>query len=175
MRITKLHLLLFILLVGGGIYASYFWQEKQAREARESQNKAMEESLAQKRFDEEQMRKSQTAPAPPPAAPAPLPQVSEPPQPKKEEPEAVNYVVKRGDTLWKIAKMGEHFGEGHRWYDIWKANEDKVEDFDHLVSGQSLLIPLDKPENYNWPKTSEEEKMKILGRPGRSPKPASTN
>lgn len=150
MRITKLHLLLFFLLAGAGIYGSYFWRERQSR------------------F----VKAVQPAPEAPVSAPAsaavkalpPAPAPALVPEPKIEKPpEAVTYVVHRGDTLWKIAKMKEHFGKGHRWYDIWKANEDKISDFDHLRAGRMLMIPLDKPEGYKWPRTSESKKKRILG------------
>ncbi len=133
MRITKLHLLLFFLLAGAGVYGAYFWREKEARAVREREIKALAE----------------------PAAPtvqqviAALPV----PPPVQEEPRSLGYTVKNGDTLWKIAKMKNHFGQGHRWYDIWKANQDKIADFDHVAKGTLLTIPLDKPDGYAWPKT----------------------
>jgi hypothetical protein len=151
-RITKLHLLLFFLLAGAGIYGSYFWRENRAKLKPETVYPPASEISAP----------PQTVQAPTPSL-----QVQPPVQtPPKEEapPQSVTYVVERGDTLWKISKMKEHFGLGHRWYDIWKANEDKIADFDHLVKGQSLEIPLDKPEGYAWPKTDERRKQKILAR-----------
>jgi nucleoid-associated protein YgaU len=51
------------------------------------------------------------------------------------------YVVRRGDSLWKIAKKKEVYGRGSAWVRIWRANEDQVPDFDILIAGQKLTIP----------------------------------
>ena len=52
MRITKLHLLLFFLLAGAGIYGAYFWREKQAQTAKETEAKSMNDIVMQKRAEE---------------------------------------------------------------------------------------------------------------------------
>ena len=78
----------------------------------------------------------------------------------------MHYVVQKGDTLWSIAKKKEYFGQGHRWYDIWKANEDSIADFDRLETGTNITIPLDKPDTYPWPKTSDEKRKALLEQPG---------
>lgn len=49
------------------------------------------------------------------------------------------YVVKRGDTLWDISK--KHYKKGAKWYDVWKANKEKVPDFDRIYRGQKITIP----------------------------------
>ena len=157
MRITKLHLLLFFLLAGAGIYGAYFW--KKATMEPEHPAPAVTETPAQKYEP------------PPVTQPPPMPVQKEPPQ--KPSPQSVTYTVQHGDTLWKIAKMESHFGKGHRWYDIWKANEDKIFDFDRLVQGQEITIPMDKPEGYAWPKTNENRKQNILRRAERQLKPQS--
>ncbi|MBI4395971.1 MAG: LysM peptidoglycan-binding domain-containing protein [Elusimicrobia bacterium] len=59
--------------------------------------------------------------------------------PAKER--ADEYVVKRGDNLWNIAKKREVYGRGAGWVRIWRANENKVPDFDILYSGITLEIP----------------------------------
>lgn len=151
MRITKLHLLIAFLLMGLGFVGYHLYQTKQAEQKKWDEQIALQKKLEEeerlKKMAESEAQKSETPPVPP--APA--------------TPSAVSYTVQRGDTLWKIAKMKEHFGQGHRWYDIWKANEEIIADFDKLISGQVLTIPLDKPDGYEWPKTGETKKEKLIG------------
>lgn len=49
------------------------------------------------------------------------------------------YEVKKGDTLWKIAK--EHYGDGNLYPEIFKANQDVLSDPDKIQVGQKLRIP----------------------------------
>jgi nucleoid-associated protein YgaU len=49
------------------------------------------------------------------------------------------YEVKKGDTLWKIAK--EVYGDGNLYPDIFKANQDTLSDPDKIKVGQKLRIP----------------------------------
>jgi nucleoid-associated protein YgaU len=51
------------------------------------------------------------------------------------------YVVRRGDTLWSIAKKSQVYGRGAGWVKIWRANERKIPDFDRIYSGVTLTIP----------------------------------
>lgn len=150
MRITKLHVLLFLLvcaLGAAGLYITHVHQtEEAARLAAEKEARRRAEAL-------ELAQKPVTPPAPPAAAPAPV----APPRPS-----SATYTVQKGDTLWKIAKSKDFFGEGHRWYDIWKANESTVDDFDHIEAGQVLVIPLAAKDGYAWPKTPQEKRDRLL-------------
>lgn len=49
------------------------------------------------------------------------------------------YEVKKGDTLWKIAK--EKYGDGSLYQEIFKANRDTLSDPDKIQVGQRLRIP----------------------------------
>lgn len=153
MRITKFHLLLIFLLLAAGGYGFYFYKTKQEEAKRQEQERIQKELALQKQREDELKRQAEEA-----ARAAP------PPEPEKKEPSEILYTVQPGDTLWSIAKKANHFGKGNRWYDIWKANEDKVFDFDRIRAGQELVIPLDVPKGYAWPKTSEEKKEKLLKR-----------
>ncbi|MFC1751421.1 LysM peptidoglycan-binding domain-containing protein [Pseudomonadota bacterium] len=50
-----------------------------------------------------------------------------------------NYMVKRGDYLWKLSV--EFYGDGFRWVDVWRANQDQVKNPDMLLTGQLLTLP----------------------------------
>ena len=49
------------------------------------------------------------------------------------------YIVKKGDNLWNISK--KQYKKGSNWYYIWKANKEKISDFDLIYSRQRIVIP----------------------------------
>lgn len=55
------------------------------------------------------------------------------------EPEATLYTVKKGDTLWAIAKA--HYGEGAKYNAIFAANQPMLKHPDKIYPGQTLRIP----------------------------------
>lgn len=80
-----------------------------------------------------------------PASGAPQQPAEAPPkaeaQPAAEGPVAAEtyYVVKEGDTLWKIAEA--HYGAGARYMEIFEANRPMLSDPDMIHPGQRLRIP----------------------------------
>ena len=48
------------------------------------------------------------------------------------------YVVKPGDSLWKIAAKGKVLGDPFRWPLIFKANRDQIQDPDFIETRQDL-------------------------------------
>ena len=52
------------------------------------------------------------------------------------------YVVTRGDHLWGIAGMGEHYADSFMWPLIYKQNRDQIRDADLIFAGQELSINL---------------------------------
>lgn len=55
------------------------------------------------------------------------------------EPEAVFYVVQKGDSLSKIAKA--HYGDPMKYPQIFEANRPLLKDPDEIYPGQTLRIP----------------------------------
>jgi len=47
--------------------------------------------------------------------------------------------VRRGDSLWRIAKR--HLGKGRKWAAFYKANKTKIDNPDLIYPGQTLVIP----------------------------------
>jgi len=52
--------------------------------------------------------------------------------------DATHYVVKRGDTLMKIAF--ENYGDLYRWREIYEANRDRIQDPNHVPPGTELVL-----------------------------------
>lgn len=147
MIVTRLHILIAVLLLlaTGGLF--FYQNNFSGPEAEPSAPTLLSEPIAAPQVEERQVATIVNS-----ALEKQSVQVFSP----------THHRVKRGETLWAISKRKEYFGVGHRWYDIWKANETKIPDFDRLTIGLSLVVPLEKPENYAWPKTTEEAKAEIL-------------
>jgi nucleoid-associated protein YgaU len=47
--------------------------------------------------------------------------------------------VRRGDSLWRIAKR--HYGDGRKWTKIYRANRRKLKDPDVILVGRRLYLP----------------------------------
>lgn len=65
--------------------------------------------------------------------------------PKAEEkagaPAETFYIVKPGDTLWKIAEAHYGAGKGAKYMEIFEANRPLLTDPDKIQPGQRLRIP----------------------------------
>ena len=51
------------------------------------------------------------------------------------------YTVRAGDCLWRIAKMPQHYGKGSKWVKIWKANKQKIKNYNLIFPRQVFYIP----------------------------------
>ncbi|MDD4908231.1 MAG: OmpA family protein [Candidatus Omnitrophica bacterium] len=51
------------------------------------------------------------------------------------------YVVKKGDSLWKIAKA--QLGDGRRWKYLYELNKDRIKNPDKLKAGTRIIIPVE--------------------------------
>lgn len=60
------------------------------------------------------------------------------PAPAAEVSEKANYVVKKGDNLWKIAGKSGTLGDPFRWPLLFKANRDQIVDPDFIEVRQDL-------------------------------------
>lgn len=52
-----------------------------------------------------------------------------------------SYVVKKGDTLEKIAARPEVYNNKNKWHRIYEANKDSIKNPDRIKAGQVLKIP----------------------------------
>jgi nucleoid-associated protein YgaU len=57
----------------------------------------------------------------------------------KAEAEVVTYVVKKGDTLSRIAR--DHYGDATKWKAIYEANRDVIKNPDLIQIGWTLTLP----------------------------------
>lgn len=53
--------------------------------------------------------------------------VAEESSPKRPTETSSSYTIKKGDTLWGIAAMSKHYGDGSKWKKIYNANKDIIE------------------------------------------------
>jgi outer membrane protein OmpA-like peptidoglycan-associated protein len=55
--------------------------------------------------------------------------------------ETREYVIKKGDTFWKIAER--ELGSAHRWKYLYELNKDKIKNPNKLKAGQKIIIPVE--------------------------------
>jgi hypothetical protein len=79
-------------------------------------------------------------PLPPVTAAPPAIVESEPPKIEQAD-KPTKYVVKKGDSLWKIS--GKVYHNPLKWSRIYKANKDKIKNPNKIRPGQVLTIPWD--------------------------------
>jgi len=62
----------------------------------------------------------------------------------KAAPAAITeYIVKKGDSLWMIAKYKDIYGDDFLWPIIYKANKGQIKNPNLIYPGQKLNIPRD--------------------------------
>ena len=52
-----------------------------------------------------------------------------------------SYVVKQGDSLWRISGRAETLGRSAEWARLYQANRDRIADPDRIYPGQEIQIP----------------------------------
>lgn len=60
-------------------------------------------------------------------------------RPSSNAPKTKTYTVKKGDTLWGIAK--KYYGNGAKYTQIYNANKDKIKNPNLIYPGQVFTIP----------------------------------
>lgn len=61
--------------------------------------------------------------------------------------EVIEYIVRRGETLWSIAARNEIYGDARLWPLIYRYNRDQIVDPARIFPKQRLRIPLDVDED----------------------------
>jgi len=56
-------------------------------------------------------------------------------------PRAGNYLVKPGDSLWRISGRADVLGRSAEWRRIYEANRDRIQNPDRIYPGQEIEIP----------------------------------
>ncbi len=60
---------------------------------------------------------------------------------KKTKLMMASYVVKKGDCLWRIAKLKGIYSDPFLWPVIYEANKDKIKNPNLIYPGQKLVVP----------------------------------
>ena len=55
----------------------------------------------------------------------------------------MKYVVRKGDTLWKVSSQNKIYQDSFQWPLLYKANRDQVTDPDMIEVGQELDVKKD--------------------------------
>jgi putative chitinase len=71
-----------------------------------------------------------------------LPSTKQSGQPTENKPVNTSYIVKDGDTLWKISE--DAYGSGYNAYDVAKANS--IADANIISAGQLIVLPSVTPK-----------------------------
>jgi nucleoid-associated protein YgaU len=51
------------------------------------------------------------------------------------------YVVKPGDSLWRISGRADVLGRSTEWHRLYEVNRDRIQDPDRIYPGQEIQIP----------------------------------
>jgi nucleoid-associated protein YgaU len=65
-------------------------------------------------------------------------------------PRSIKYSVMRGDHLWGISAMTNHYGDGAKWMRIYSVNREKIDDPDLIFPDQMLTVPMDIDPNTQY-------------------------
>lgn len=55
--------------------------------------------------------------------------------------DAARWIVRPGDSLWRIAADGTTYGDGRAWPRLYAANKDRIGSPDRIYPGQEITIP----------------------------------
>ena len=74
-------------------------------------------------------------------APAPSPSPAPAPAPDETANRRERWIVREGDSLWRISARTEILGGGRHWLRLYEANRDRIRDADRIYPGQELTVP----------------------------------
>jgi nucleoid-associated protein YgaU len=60
----------------------------------------------------------------------------------------VHHLILDGETLWGIAAVHYHYGDGTQWPKIYERNRDKISDPNMIYAGDTIIVPIPMVNSY---------------------------
>lgn len=115
--------------------------EKQVKTVEMDKSAAAEQQTAAKPAAKEEPAVEKVASARPAAESGAVSDDKAAAQSEKKETAADTYVVKKGDSLWRIAEYKDIYGDAYLWPVIFNANKKLIKNPNRIYPGQKLNIP----------------------------------
>ncbi len=69
---------------------------------------------------------------------------------------SIKYTVLRGDYLWKISSMSNHYGDPYAWWRIYTSNKSQIDNPDLIYPNQVFDIPKFAKAGTYWVKSGDD-------------------